>query len=245
MANLFYLKHKPENQVGLIEGKDVKHIKKVLRKKEGDEINCFYDQTLFRTRIKKLFEERIILEILSEEKNAPLPHEKSSVSLYLSIPKPQTLNDLLPPLNELGVSELFLVVTERSFFKKKEKINLERSQKIIQESSKQCCRTSPMIIHPPLFLEEINQKDPSKTKLEQSEKIICYELEKNQNLQNLKISKKNLCVFIGSEGGFKQSEVDFLKNIGFIPCSLSPFILRATTAAIASVSILQTLQTKA
>lgn len=46
-------------------------------------------------------------------------------------------------------------------------------------------------------------------------------------------------ILVGPEGGLERDEVALLKRAGFVPVSLGPRTLRAETAAIAALSVLQ------
>ncbi len=52
-------------------------------------------------------------------------------------------------------------------------------------------------------------------------------------------SIKKICVFIGPEGGFTEKEIGLAKEKGFISVSMGDLILRAETAAITIIGILQ------
>ena len=65
-----------------------------------------------------------------------------------------------------------------------------------------------------------------------------YENEEKNTLKSvLKNSdEKNISIFIGPEGGFDQSEVDFAKENGVFTVTLGPRIMRTETAPIAVLS---------
>ena len=54
-------------------------------------------------------------------------------------------------------------------------------------------------------------------------------------------SQTRIALFIGPEGGLAKTEIDALFTAGFLPCSLGPRILRAETAVIAALSIIQSI----
>jgi 16S rRNA (uracil1498-N3)-methyltransferase len=73
--------------------------------------------------------------------------------------------------------------------------------------------------------------------------IIPWEEERSTGLQGVLREIKSvedplsrMEIFIGPEGGFSTFEVDYARSLGIIPVSLGARILRAETAAIASVS---------
>ena len=50
---------------------------------------------------------------------------------------------------------------------------------------------------------------------------------------------KNIDALIGPEGGFSDSKIKLASKEGFLPVSIGPRILRAETAAITAIAILQ------
>ena len=74
---------------------------------------------------------------------------------------------------------------------------------------------------------------------EQNDKnIIFYEMggESVRKILNEKV--KSIGMFVGSEGGFEQSEVDSVVESGGTPATLGKRILRAETAPLAGLSII-------
>jgi 16S rRNA (uracil1498-N3)-methyltransferase len=72
-------------------------------------------------------------------------------------------------------------------------------------------------------------------------RLILWEREGIKLKEILERSKERGKVFfvIGPEGGFSQGEVDEAKGAGFIPVTLGRRILRAETASLCFLSILQ------
>jgi 16S rRNA (uracil1498-N3)-methyltransferase len=59
-------------------------------------------------------------------------------------------------------------------------------------------------------------------------------------LTHLKLdAAQNIWIFIGSEGGFSQNEVELFKSHGLNPLSFGSQILRVETACLAAVSVIK------
>ena len=73
--------------------------------------------------------------------------------------------------------------------------------------------------------------------------MMCYENEEQTGIKTLlngaDNSVKNFVIIIGPEGGFSLEEADLAKSLGISSVSLGRRILRAETAAITAVSIVQ------
>jgi 16S rRNA (uracil1498-N3)-methyltransferase len=71
--------------------------------------------------------------------------------------------------------------------------------------------------------------------------LIPYEKETNMRLKDVlkkNFDAKNICVFIGPEGGFSENEIMAAIEYGAIPVTLGPRILRTETAGIVTSSII-------
>jgi 16S rRNA (uracil1498-N3)-methyltransferase len=72
-------------------------------------------------------------------------------------------------------------------------------------------------------------------------RLILWEREgaKLKEVLGKSIEEKEVFFIIGPEGGFSQEEVEDAKKIGFLPVTLGKRILRAETASLCLLSILQ------
>ena len=61
------------------------------------------------------------------------------------------------------------------------------------------------------------------------------------SLSGLESPQTKLCLLTGPEGGFSEREYEDADVAGFMPVSLGPRILRTETAAVAALSIAQSL----
>ena len=60
-------------------------------------------------------------------------------------------------------------------------------------------------------------------------------------MASLKAPQTKVCLLIGPEGGFSDSEYDDAEVSGFAAVSLGPRVLRTETAAIAAVTVAESL----
>ena len=125
-----------------IDGEDVKHISKVLRYGQGDEIEvCDSNGHEYICRIESIDKTRIDLSIVDE---VDINREsRIRVSLYQGVPKSTKMDIILQKLTEAGVDEIVLVNTKRSVVNiKGDKADkkFDRWERIIYEAAKQCKR---------------------------------------------------------------------------------------------------------
>ena len=95
-----------------LHGEDEKHIKTVLRAKEGEELTlCDGEGMDYQCRISSLTD-GVQLEILSK---APCETEpKTKITLYQGLPKADKMELIIQKCVELGVERIVAVSTERA-----------------------------------------------------------------------------------------------------------------------------------
>jgi len=216
-----------------------RHISKVLRLKIGEMIELFdYSGTIYSASIVDI-SQRVAVEIVSER---TLSIEGSGkIIVCQSIIKNKKMELLLQKCTELGVSELFPFVSSRCQGNVVQQYSGkgERWRKIIEESCKQCLRPLPMLLRDIHTFTETLQyyKEDEKTI-----KLLLWEKEKGKNLtfyrDQLPGDKRVLLLF-GPEGGFTEEEIFSARECGWQTVGLGDNILRAETAVIAAVSIVQ------
>ncbi|OPY75615.1 MAG: Ribosomal RNA small subunit methyltransferase E [Syntrophorhabdus sp. PtaU1.Bin153] len=69
---------------------------------------------------------------------------------------------------------------------------------------------------------------------------VFYEKEKETTIGNVISAQRNngICIVIGPEGGIEETEMDWLKENGFIPCTLGESIFRTETTPLVILSII-------
>ncbi len=224
----------------IIKGKDVNHIKNVLRMKTGDEISVSngMDGKEYRCGIETLSEEEIVCELrFIKEEGMELP---SKVYLFQGLPKADKMELIIQKAVELGVYEIIPVAAKRSVVKldeKKAKSKILRWQGIAEAAAKQSRRgIIPKVQDVMNFPDAVSYSSPVQVK------IIPYELaegmEKTKKIINKLKPGEDIAVFIGPEGGFAEEEIEEAVNAGIIPITLGKRILRTETAGMSVLSIL-------
>ena len=146
-------------------------------------------------------------------------------------------NYLLQKSTELGINKLIPLNTKRTIIKidkKSEPSKNIRWKKICKEASEQSFRTDLPVLEEILSLKDLAFK-------EYDLKLLCS---LNKNTKNIKkvLQKNNKCVkiliVVGPEGGFDPKEEEYLVNNGFISVSLGNTVLRAETAPVVAISMI-------
>jgi 16S rRNA (uracil1498-N3)-methyltransferase len=146
---------------------------------------------------------------------------------------------LIQKATELGIKELIPFYSSRSIPHLEKASRLRRHhrwEKIAIEASKQCGRGVIPVIKPLQEYSEMLQTVSS-----DSLRLILWEKEGTRLKEVLGRTEEKTKVFfiVGPEGGLSQEEVEQAKKTGFIPITLGERILRAETASLCLLSILQ------
>ena len=219
---------------GTISESDYTHITKVFRLGAGDRITVFdAESTEYEGTITDLSPGTIALRV----HDTRMLRTEPELELYLfqAILKGSRMDGIISQATQLGVSGIFPVISERTQVRSTAK--LDRWNKIARESTKQCGRATP-----PVVLEPVNFQDSFGIREQSEMKIILYE---NQDellgdyMHSLTISVNSINVYIGPEGGFSEKEVSLAEENDYIALGLGKRILRAETASVVSLALLQ------
>lgn len=222
-------------RMALLGGADAHHLRKVLRLENGDEVELFSgDGLVHRARIVGGDRERVELTLLTSSNTPP---DGLRIHLAQAMLKGKKMDLVVQKCTELGVAALHPYLSTHTKMPAPEPAKLQRWQRIIQESCKQCNQPWPPLCHPAAPLEQILT-----TAADHDLRLLCWEAPEapplRQVLATVPRPRKPL-VLIGPEGGFDEAEVAAARAAGFLPAGLGRRVLRAETAAIAVVALLQ------
>lgn len=174
------------------------------------------------------------LKILREVENS---HEtRIPIHLYMALIKQDKFELALEKTTEVGVASITPVIFKRTVvnIKGKEDKKLLRWQKILESAAKQSKRDIIPTINNPEKLENIDFKGILIVPYECAEEIYIDDVLKDtKDIKDIK-DIEEISILIGPEGGFDNSEIEFLKTLGCNIVTLGTRILRAETAAIAA-----------
>lgn len=224
---------------GIVEiiGQDAKHMKKVLRLNVGEILNITDEnRSTYKCEIKEFKDDKVLCNILEkiEEDN----ENRINITLFQCLAKFDKMDYIIQKATELGVYEVYPVISNRVIVKLDEKgkaKKVERWQAISKEASKQCKRTYIPEIKNVIFLKDICNLVPKYDII-----LVAYENNKNslkEVLRQLNRDIKSVGIVIGPEGGFEETEIQSLtkyENIHIV--SLGNRILRTETASISLIS---------
>ena len=222
----------------VITGRDVNHIKNVLRMKIGEEIAVSngLDSREYRCGIEEYTEDEVICTLrFIKEDGVELP---SKIYLFQGLPKADKMELVIQKAVELGVYEVIPVAAKRCVVKlddKKAAAKISRWQGIAEAAAKQSKRSVIPTVHDVMSMGEAiaYAKD-------MDVRLIPYELAEDISHTKALIEAvsagSSIAVFIGPEGGFEESEVQAAVSAGIEPITLGRRILRTETAGMTVLS---------
>ena len=205
----------------------IKQITKVLRLSVGDRLLVFNDTGFeWDSEITSVDKYNLDLKLLEKKKGIGFT---SNITLYIALLKKDNLPLVLQKATELGVRRIVPINTERCVKNDISDAQQERLMKIIIEAAEQ----SEGALLPKLntfmkFEDAVKQISTDELSL------IAYARERHQTLEGLDLNNA-INLFIGPEGGFTDKELKLASEYGIISLSLGERILRAETAAIATL----------
>ena len=222
-----------------IRGDDHKHLSRVLRLKEQDEIliNDLKGQD-YLGRIETIDKNETKVEL---REKVPESNESSlKLTLFQGLPKAGKMDLIVQKCTELGVQRIVPVVTERVVVKNSSEFKkLDRLKRICLEAAKQSKRSAlPEITEPMSFAELLMEMK----KLDVF--VVPYENQEEYGFLTLKKELANISsmgIFVGPEGGFTEKEIDLLKDKGAKILTLGNRILRTEPAGFTAVAMAQLL----
>lgn len=221
-----------------LSGDQAHQIARVLRQAPGDSIVLLdnsgqeYDVVL-TTVSPQLVEANVI------QQSPGLGEPDTKITLYQAMLKGDRFDFVLQKCTELGVSTFVPIITERTVVRPdhhRTNSRKERWRRIVTEAAEQSLRARIPEALTPVSLEDALRSQPSLA-------LMPWEEERSSGLKDT-ISKirnegrgfSEVSIIIGPEGGFTAEEVDLAQHHGVQTVSLGQRILRAETAAIASVA---------
>jgi 16S rRNA (uracil1498-N3)-methyltransferase len=164
----------------------------------------------------------------------PEPECEPDLWLLFAPIKRTPLDWLIEKATELGVAGLLPVWTART---QVERINVERLRAHAVEAAEQSERLSVPELRAPQRLDRLLAAWPSARRL-----IVCDETGAGEPISDAaaRLPPGPVALLVGPEGGFDETELDALGKLSFVTrVGLGPRVLRAETAALAAVAVLQ------
>ncbi len=221
-----------------ITGELLQHLRDSLRFRIGDEL-LLTEESHQRHRVTVIEVTRSqITGTIVHSEHAPSP-TPTRVHLAQALIKHDQMDWVVQKGTELGMASLQPLVTRHAVVRPdaaRTATQRQRWQRIAREAAQQCERWDcPLILEP----QDLRQWLASFPK---SGRCVLLQ-ERSQTARLSEALRDNasgdLTIVIGPEGGWTEEEVVQCQQAGISPVSMGPAILRAETAAIAALTIVQ------
>lgn len=245
-----------ESKIINISGEKAHYLIRVLRCEVGDHIEVLDGKgRSFYCVIRGLSRREVRVEI---ESTKPCDTESPlNLILFQGLLKGEKMDIVIQKTTELGIKEIYPVVTERSQVRETGKI--ARWRKIAEDASRQSGRTVIPLVHEPVEYPDalfmINEEYKKFLLTPHDSNVMDYNLKGFIFWERGGISLKDafskislplhfytslpIYLFIGPEGGYTPEEVRGAEDGGLVTIALGKRILRAETASIVSTTLIQ------
>ena len=199
---------------------------KVMRVKENDVFSLFNKDGEWQAKILGITKGIVIFETTKQ-----LRQKENTKDLWLAFSpiKSNYQNFMIQKATELGVTKFLPIIFDRTVVRK---INKERLEKIVIEASEQSNRINVPLIEPAQNIDnflKMNSMDLIFTDLNSD----------NKKIDKSKLTDKPVCIIIGPEGDFSESEREKILSFKDVqPVKINDNILRSETAVISTISII-------
>ncbi|MCK5588747.1 MAG: 16S rRNA (uracil(1498)-N(3))-methyltransferase [Candidatus Pacebacteria bacterium] len=196
------------------------HLFKSRRTKLHEIINFsnLKDNLIYQYKITKISKHKAEAKLIEKKKNKNTKTQKLHIGWCFIDPK--DIKTTLPFLNQIGISEITFISSDRS--QKNYKINPEKIEKVLINSSQQCGRFNLMKINTCKNIKDFIKQNPESY-------ILDFDGIKNQNKKNIKT------IIVGPEGGFSKEEKNLFKKEKIVSFN-TPHVLKSENAIISIAS---------
>jgi 16S rRNA (uracil1498-N3)-methyltransferase len=221
-----------------ITGPLLNHLRQSLRLQPGDVLTVTDDRgTRYRTEIMEVTSRALIGRIL-ETTSAPVGTSPSIV-LAQALLKGEKMDWVIQKATELGIERIVPVAAAHSVVRlRADRIEhqLARWQRISLEAAQQSERWSVPAINEPVTVAELLDRSKAATS-----KLLLAERSHGASLTTVPLPGvgDEIWLLVGPEGGWDDEELRQVVQDGYSAVTLGSRILRAETAAIATISVLQ------
>ncbi|MEK7388626.1 MAG: RsmE family RNA methyltransferase [Elusimicrobiota bacterium] len=234
-----------------LKGPEAFHVAKVMRLGIGASLELFDGKGgRFRGVISSIQPDGSVLGEVTETIALDDVRAPARIHLNLGLLKSSHWDYALEKATELGVASFTPILTPRTVVLLHEieraKSKAERWSRLIMAAAKQCGRADLPPVHP-----AVQFRDAIRALKDEGLVFLAWEKMKGPcSSQTLGAALRgdrsrgagqafDVHVFIGPEGGYTEDEVELARTEGAVVFGMGPRILRAETAAVAAVALIQ------
>ena len=220
-------------------GTDLTHyLRNVLRMKSGDKIILFNGRGgEYLAQIEAVSKKEVSVLVIQFEPSNREP--ELHLCLGVSVVKRDAMDTIIQKSTELGVSEIQPLIADLTTVSTKAiKQRADHWRAIAISACEQSGRNTLPTVHSPVATQEWIPLQTSALKLAMDPSGD-YSLMEHYPQSGVITHPKRISVLVGPEGGLSENELQLAALHGYLATQLGPRILRADTAPVAVLSILQ------
>lgn len=217
-----------------------RHISRVLRLSVGDMVELLDGQGAVYTALLMEIGPPVAAKVVSLSR----PGEDSlQLIVGQGLLKGKKMDTVVQKCTELGVNRFIPFASSRCQGKLddlREGKKHDRFHRIVEAACKQCMRPDLMGLDRSVDYGAVVEEFSSLS-AESSLKLLFWEEEHNRTLHDIEVKEdlERVVILLGPEGGLTGEEALRAEEAGFLSVSLGTRILRAETATLAAVSVVQ------
>jgi 16S rRNA (uracil1498-N3)-methyltransferase len=232
----------PDGQTVSLSAGEARHARGVLRLQPGDEAYVFDGAGKeFRCTVREFARDGAVLDVLEVVEPARL-ESPLNLTLGVALLKGEKFDLVVQKATELGAARIVPVTTSRADVRIRDgdeaKRKVTRWQRIALEAAKQCGRARVMEIEEPVGFKAVIDRPAEEGEL----RLMFAERDGSSLAEvagNPQSGSVKLFALIGPEGGWADEDIVLAREAGWQIVTLGGRTLRAETAAIAIVALLQ------
>lgn len=228
----FFVDH-IHHQQAEVNGEDAHHLTRVLRVERGQRYEISDNISVFLAEVAEARKDRVLFSLLEP---VPLTPPPVAVTLVAAIIKFDRLEWIFEKCTELGVERFLLFSAERSEkgLEQAAPKRVSRWNRVLSESSQQSRRDRlPLLLPLVTFAAALATAATCRLMLEEEKARPIL-----SSLPAERSAADSVALLLGPEGGWTAREREQASKAGWAAVSLGPSILRAETAAVAGVAVL-------
>lgn len=238
MRRRFFVDHFDSNSASL-RGDAADHLGRVLRAETGQLYELSDGRSVWLGRINRVKLSKSGKSEINFELVEPMPAREPAVQIHLllSIMKFDRFEWSLEKATELGINEITPLAAERTDKPLLAAVAKRhaRWEKILLESSQQCRRLRPPVLHRSVRPAEAFAQSNDHLRI-----LLCERPNTKHMREVLENAHgRDAAMAIGPEGGWTDAELASARAAHFVEASLGDNILRAETAVITALAILE------
>ncbi len=210
------------------------HLARVLRAAVNDEVILFNGEgSEYHAVIRAISKKGVsaeIVKVIERDVESPV-----KIILAQGIARGEKMDFIIQKAVELGVSEIYPLVTERCNVRldhEREQKRLQHWQAVVISACEQSGRNRLPVLHAPEKISAWIEEVSADYKFVLSPHV-------DSKLHDIKKSDSSIAILVGPEGGLSDLEVQAALRQNFSALQLGPRVLRTETAALAAISVLQ------